>query len=73
MAKWDDAVLRIERGYEVRGMLESLTSYDAARGGNVVDQVLREFNDWGLLSWSNGLYVYRREGIHGVITPRKVV
>ncbi len=28
---------RIERTYEVRGMVEHLTSYDAATGGNVLN------------------------------------
>jgi RHS repeat-associated protein len=34
----DNSVLRIERAYEVRGMLQTVTSYDAATGGSVVNQ-----------------------------------
>ncbi len=45
----DDSVLRIEHGYEVRGMVASITSFDATTGGNAVNQVLREYDDWGLL------------------------
>ncbi len=45
----DDALLRIERSYDVRGLLESVTSFDAAAGGNVVNQVKYEYNDAGLL------------------------
>jgi len=45
----DGSVRRIERSYEVRGMVASITSYDATTGGNAVNQVLREYNDFGLL------------------------
>ena len=45
----DGAVRRISRGYEVRGMLEKLTSFDAATGGNAVNEVLFEYNDNALL------------------------
>ena len=31
----DEAVLRIERTYEVRGMLETITSYDGGHGHNL--------------------------------------
>ena len=30
-------------------MVASITSYDATTGGNAVNQVLREYNDFGLL------------------------
>jgi len=46
----DASVLRVERGYEVRGMVASVTSYDATTGGNVVNQVVREYNDFGQLA-----------------------
>ncbi|MDZ7620794.1 MAG: RHS repeat-associated core domain-containing protein [Patescibacteria group bacterium] len=46
----DDSVLRIEHGYEVRGMVASITSFDATTGGNAVNQILREYDDWGLLT-----------------------
>ena len=46
----DDSVLRIDRAYEVRGMIEEITSYSNTGGTNVVNQVLDEYNDWGLLS-----------------------
>ncbi len=46
----DNSVLRIERDYEVRGMVASITSYDAASSGNVVNEVEREYDDFGLLS-----------------------
>ena len=45
----DDAVLRIERTYDVRGLLEKVTSYDAESSGNVVNQIVREYNDLGML------------------------
>jgi hypothetical protein len=34
----DSSVLRIERDYEVRGMLQMVTSYNAATGGSAVNQ-----------------------------------
>jgi RHS repeat-associated protein len=34
----DDSILRIERAYEVRGMLQAITSYSAAAGGTVVNE-----------------------------------
>lgn len=34
----DDAVLRIERTYDDMGRLQTLTSYDAATAGNIVNQ-----------------------------------
>ena len=37
----DDGVLRIEFDYEVRGMVNQITSRDA--GNAVVDEVFREF------------------------------
>ena len=46
----DGAVRRIEDSYNVRGQVESVTSYDAASGGNVVNQVDYTYNDAGLLS-----------------------
>lgn len=40
----DGTVRRIERAYDGQGNLYLITSYDAASGGNVVNQVQREFN-----------------------------
>lgn len=47
----DDAVRRISTTYEVRGMVATLTSYDDATvgSGNVVNQVVFEYNDLGAL------------------------
>ena len=47
----DDAVKRIERTYEVRGMVAHTTSYDNATigSGSVLNDVLDEYDDWGLL------------------------
>jgi hypothetical protein len=47
----DDTVKRIERTYEVRGMVASTKSYDnASLGyGNVLNEVLDQYNEWGLL------------------------
>ena len=45
----DGSVRRIERSYEVRGMVASITSYDASSGGNAVNQIQREYDDFGLL------------------------
>jgi hypothetical protein len=46
----DTSVLRIDRSYEVRGMVEKITSYSSTSGGtgNIVNQVLDEYNEWGL-------------------------
>jgi len=46
----DGAVRRIERSYEVRGMLEKTTSYDAATGGNAVNEVVFEYSSASLLA-----------------------
>ncbi len=43
----DDAVRRIERDYEVRGMLVKTTNYDAATGGYAVNEVDLSYNDFG--------------------------
>ena len=45
----DGAVRRIETAYDTQGNAYLLTSYDAATGGNVVNQVQREFNGLGQL------------------------
>ncbi len=45
----DGSVRRIEYGYDVLGNLALITSYDAATGGNVVNQVKRDFNGLGQL------------------------
>jgi RHS repeat-associated protein len=44
------AVRRIDYGYDTQGNLSLITSYDAASGGSVVNQVLRQFNGLGQLT-----------------------
>ncbi|MCS7022805.1 MAG: hypothetical protein NZU63_13380, partial [Gemmataceae bacterium] len=46
----DGSVRRIEYGYDVLGNLALITSYDVATGGNVVNQIKREFNGLGQLT-----------------------
>ena len=48
----DGTVRRIDRSYEVRGMVASVTSYDDPDPGEgtVLNQVVREYNDFGLLT-----------------------
>ena len=46
----DNAVLRIQRSYEVRGMMKHVTSYDAATGGNVQSDVQLAYNAFGQLA-----------------------
>ena len=41
---------RIETAYDSQGNVYLLTSYDAASGGNVVNQVQREFNGLGQMT-----------------------
>lgn len=41
------AVKRIETSYDARGQRDTVTQYDAASGGNVVDQVKYVYDDWG--------------------------
>ncbi|MFO7902700.1 MAG: hypothetical protein R6U98_08570 [Pirellulaceae bacterium] len=48
-ANIDGAVRRIGRSYEVRGMVSEITSYDATSSGNTVNQVVREYDDFGQL------------------------
>jgi hypothetical protein len=42
-------VRRIEYGYDSRGNISLITTYDAPGGGNVVNQIKREFNGLGHL------------------------
>ena len=48
----DPSVLRIERSYDVRGLLQKVTSYSDPDGGanNVVNQVQFAYNAFGLLT-----------------------
>lgn len=48
----DDAVRRISRAYEVRGMVVNVTSYDNATvgSGSVVNEVKSEYNDFAQLA-----------------------
>lgn len=45
----DGTVRRIERGFEVRGMLNRVTSYDGASGGNVFNEVIMAYDAFGNL------------------------
>jgi RHS repeat-associated protein len=45
----DGAILRIGRTYEVRGMVEKVTSYNAAASGSVVNEVQNAYNDFAQL------------------------
>jgi RHS repeat-associated protein len=46
----DGSVQRIDVGFDEAGQTGSITSYDAAVGGNVVNQVAQEFNGFGQLT-----------------------
>ncbi|MCI0463316.1 MAG: hypothetical protein L0Z62_40735, partial [Gemmataceae bacterium] len=46
----DGAVRRIEYAYDSQGNAYLITSFDAASGGNIVNQVQREFNGLGQLT-----------------------
>ncbi|MDB5295746.1 MAG: repeat-associated core domain protein, partial [Phycisphaerales bacterium] len=46
----DGAVRRLQTAYDTQGNAALLTSYDAATGGNVVNQVARAFNGLGQLT-----------------------
>jgi YD repeat-containing protein len=46
----DGTVRRIETAYDTQGNAYLVTSYDVASGGNVVNQVQREFNGLGQLT-----------------------
>ena len=41
---------RIERSYDIRGLTELVTSYDATTAGNISNQVKLEYNDFGQLT-----------------------
>ncbi|MDY0170673.1 MAG: hypothetical protein RBS80_29295 [Thermoguttaceae bacterium] len=45
----DGAVRRIERTFEVRGLPETITSFDSPTSGGVVNQVKMEYNSFGQL------------------------
>lgn len=55
-------VLRIETSYEVRGLVEHITQYDAATGGNVVNDILRQYN-----AFSQLITEYQQDG--GPVIP----
>ncbi|PHS02287.1 MAG: hypothetical protein COA78_21630 [Blastopirellula sp.] len=46
----DNGVLRIEQSYEVRGLVETITSYDATTAGNVVNKIENVYNDFSQLT-----------------------
>ncbi|MCG3180926.1 MAG: hypothetical protein BIFFINMI_03291 [Phycisphaerae bacterium] len=50
---FDGAIRRIGRTYDQLGRLASVSSYDAATGGNVKNQVAFAYDDWGpvMTSW----------------------
>ena len=58
----DASVLRIEQAYELRGMPQTVTSFDAPTGGSVVNQVVRDFDDFGNL-------IDDHQGHDGVVVP----
>jgi YD repeat-containing protein len=62
----DDAVLRIGYSYNNRGQTWKVTSYDAASGGDVVNEVAREYDAFGnlILDWQS------HEGVVGGSTPK---
>ncbi len=45
----DDAVQRISQTFEVRGMVEKITSHNAPTAGSVVNEVENEYNDFAQL------------------------
>src|SRR5215471_16269231 len=47
---FDGSVRRIETAYDTQGNAYLFTSYDAASGGNVVNQVQRKFNGLGQMT-----------------------
>ena len=47
-ANVDQTVKRIDLAYEIRGMLELVTSYGNTTGTSVVNQVLRQFNSFAV-------------------------
>jgi len=48
---FDGSVRRIEMAYLSRGMIDTVTQYDAVSSGNATDQVLYKYDDWGNLEW----------------------
>jgi RHS repeat-associated protein len=51
----DNTIVQITRSYNVRGLLELVTSYNATTGGTVVNQIENEYNDFNQLAsqWQN--------------------
>ncbi|RNC81833.1 MAG: hypothetical protein ED559_08630 [Phycisphaera sp.] len=46
-ADFDGDVRRITTAYDSRGQVDTVTQYDAATGGSIVDQVQYTYDDWG--------------------------
>ena len=44
---FDGAVRRVEQAYGTRGLLDTVTQYDAATAGTVTDQVAYTYDGWG--------------------------
>jgi RHS repeat-associated protein len=45
----DTSILRVTWGYDVRGMVNQITSYDAASGGSIKNQIVLWHNDFNQL------------------------
>jgi YD repeat-containing protein len=63
----DGSVRRIEYGYDSQGNNNLITSYDAATGGNIVNQLQRTFNGLGQLT---GEYQSHRGAVVPGTTPQ---
>jgi RHS repeat-associated protein len=61
----DGAVRRLQTAYDPQGQAMQLESYDAATGGNVVNQVYRLYNGFGQLTQE----VQEHDGTFGAATP----
>ena len=46
----DTSVLRVATAYNSRGLVETVTQFDANHGGDETDQVLYRYDDWGNLT-----------------------
>lgn len=46
----DGAVLRIATAYNDRGLVKTVTQFNATSGGSATDEIACKYDDWGLLS-----------------------
>jgi RHS repeat-associated protein len=72
-ANVDGSVRRIETAYDTQGNAYLVTSYDAVTGGNIVSQVLRQYNGLGQLtaeyqSHSGAVNTSTTPGVHYAYT-----